>query len=165
MSDNLVKQILIEVREDENNTHISIDVGSEKKDPIDTIRMLIASAVQVAYEYKNEERTREILLKLTSEIIDIYSSSVEKNRYYVKDKKMIKTRPAYIKPIQKNAYRRKDKKYGLITGFYLVTPESLASRELPERPCFQITFEDGQVDYVPLSEVSHGAFEIFDSEG
>lgn len=71
---------------------------------------------------------------------------------------MKKVRQAYLKPIHINAYRHRSGKYGLITGFYLIVPDKGM-----ERPCLSVVFEDGEIDYVPLSEVNNGVFRICES--
>jgi len=55
------------------------------------------------------------------------------------------------------SYRKGEK--ALILGVKMVTPE-----EAEPRVCFEIKFEDGAVDLVPLSEVEKGNFEIMSGE-
>jgi hypothetical protein len=59
----------------------------------------------------------------------------------------------YLKPVSINAYHR-GRQYPLIIGVVLYTPESN-----PARLCYEVLYEDnGQLDYVPLSEVEEGIY-------
>lgn len=62
----------------------------------------------------------------------------------------------YLEPIHIHAYRRPDCDIPLITGLVEVEP---ANGE-KERLCFEVTYEDGFKDYVPMSEVEDGSYKF-----
>jgi hypothetical protein len=65
-------------------------------------------------------------------------------------------KPAFLKPNNyRYCYLHPTGENGLITGLVLLTPKNGE-----ERPCFQITFSDGEVDYVPTSEVLNAIYKI-----
>lgn len=57
------------------------------------------------------------------------------------------------KPEHRYAYRSDSDFYPIITGVYYCTPENL-----PRRLCYQLTYLDGKVDYVPISSFEAGAY-------
>jgi len=69
------------------------------------------------------------------------------------------TAKAYLKPVHPYAYRHNGKEEpGEITGVFFVTPPNQAPR-----PCYQIKFADGFIDYVAISEVENGNHELVKS--
>jgi len=59
---------------------------------------------------------------------------------------------AILKPVGSNSYRHNDSmEGGVITGVHFVTPNGL-----PSRYCYEVTYNDGFVDYVPMSSVKFG---------
>jgi hypothetical protein len=55
--------------------------------------------------------------------------------------------PAYIKPVHPNAYRKPNMPFPRISGVYNLIP----SPDSPPRFGYEVTYEDGEVDFVPLS--------------
>jgi hypothetical protein len=67
---------------------------------------------------------------------------------------VIKT--AYLKPIHPYSYRHKDGHNGRIHGVFLADMDN----GIVERPCFMVVYPCGFTDYVPLSEVEKGNYEV-----
>ncbi len=57
----------------------------------------------------------------------------------------MKIRTAYLKTNSRYSYR--DGEVAKITGIFLITPEKHDSR-----PCFQLEFSDGDIDYMPIND-------------
>ncbi|MFF0828726.1 hypothetical protein ACFYU8_18020 [Brevibacillus sp. NPDC003359] len=69
---------------------------------------------------------------------------------------MIQHIPAFLKPINIHAYRKESGELPSITGLFYVIP----SPELTSRLCYEVTYADGEIDYVPVSDVESGNWEI-----
>jgi hypothetical protein len=66
----------------------------------------------------------------------------------------------YLKPIHVDAYRHKVKGYevvGIITGLFNIKPDNYDFRI-----CYEVTYLDGFVDYIPVSEVENGIYKIIE---
>jgi hypothetical protein len=61
----------------------------------------------------------------------------------------------YMKPISEYMYRKPNLPFPEITGVYNIKPEGLNPR-----PCYELTYEDGQIDFVPVSSVEAGHCQI-----
>jgi len=57
----------------------------------------------------------------------------------------MKIKTAYL--FSKSKYTYRSGEPAQITGVFLVTPEGSY-----ERPCFQLTFENGEIDYIPMND-------------
>lgn len=67
----------------------------------------------------------------------------------------MKVNYVFLKPISINAYHRPDCDIPVITGLYHVELEGQ-----DECLCYEVTYEDGFVDYVPLSEIEEGIYKF-----
>jgi hypothetical protein len=77
----------------------------------------------------------------------------------------------YLKPIHPYAYRHKVKiegrefeVMGIITGLYNIKPDNYDNNgnDLDFRICYEVTYLDGFVDYVPVSDVENGSWKIIE---
>jgi hypothetical protein len=65
------------------------------------------------------------------------------------------TASAYLKPIHPYAYRS-PAGVGQVIGVVICTPDGNSD----PRPCVQVMYPDGLVDYTPLSEIENGNYKI-----
>lgn len=65
----------------------------------------------------------------------------------------------YLQPLHRYAYRRDDNPIPKITGLFMITPH-----KMEPRLCYEVTYKDGFVDYVSLSDVISGAHQVVDTE-
>lgn len=65
----------------------------------------------------------------------------------------------YLEPVHAYAYQRPNCNSPLITGLVLVESESQN-----ERICFELTYEDGFKDYVPVCDVDAGHYKFITME-
>ncbi|MCR8641399.1 hypothetical protein NV379_01905 [Paenibacillus sp. N1-5-1-14] len=63
----------------------------------------------------------------------------------------------FLEPVHPYAFRRPNCDIPLITGLVHVKPDE---KDLKERMCFEVTYEDGFKDYVPTSEVDDGSYKF-----
>lgn len=69
---------------------------------------------------------------------------------------MVQKIKAYLKPNHQHAYVKKEIGLPEITGLYYVVPEP----RFPSRLCYEVTFPDGEVDYVAYQDVESGYYKI-----
>ncbi|OBZ15857.1 hypothetical protein A8L34_27820 [Bacillus sp. FJAT-27264] len=68
---------------------------------------------------------------------------------------MLQLSKSYLHPIHSYAYNP-TKGVPAITGLVYVIPEPT----LPSRLCYEVTYSDGEVDYVAVSDVEQGSYKI-----
>lgn len=66
----------------------------------------------------------------------------------------MKIKRAVITGVHPYAFRSGESAF--IIGAAMITPEN----NLPERLCYQIIFDDGQTDYVPVSCLNDGSYRV-----
>jgi hypothetical protein len=66
-------------------------------------------------------------------------------------------RGLFLMPISSYGYRREGSGNPLITGLCMVTPDGRTPRV-----CYEVTFADGFVDHVAVSDVDSGAYALVD---
>lgn len=71
----------------------------------------------------------------------------------------------YLKPIHPDAYRhnikiggREFEVEGIITGLFNIKPDGFDNLRI----CYEVTYLDGFVDYVPVSDVEDGSYKIIE---
>ena len=65
----------------------------------------------------------------------------------------MKTRQAYLVGAHRRSFRQGEA--ALIIGVKLIQPPNLI-----ERPCYEILFDDGTFDFIPISDVNNGSYII-----
>lgn len=63
---------------------------------------------------------------------------------------------SYLEPIHAHSYVKDDQALPEITGLFFVIPEP----GLPSRLCYELTYSDGKIDYVPFIDVETGNYKI-----
>jgi hypothetical protein len=69
---------------------------------------------------------------------------------------------AYL--VGKHPYTFRCGESALITGVKMMKPERKSGGYYDPRPVYEITFDDGMVDYAPISDVEVGVYEIRDKK-
>ncbi|MCA1021524.1 hypothetical protein [Halobacillus litoralis] len=62
----------------------------------------------------------------------------------------------YMLPIHPNASKREDGELPEVTGVYMFQPKP----SMKKRPCYKVEYKDGSFDYVPLSGIEKGSYEL-----
>lgn len=76
----------------------------------------------------------------------------------VKDKEK---KGVFLKPIHRYAYRRENCGDPLVTGVCFYKPEARYGHEYEARLCYEVTYEDGFIDYVVITEVYDGVYQMY----
>jgi hypothetical protein len=72
----------------------------------------------------------------------------------------VKIERVKLVPVHRYSYRRPNMENdSIITGVYNCIPDGLSMRL-----CFQITYPDGFVDYVPISEITNGNYMVISED-
>lgn len=80
-----------------------------------------------------------------------------KEEYKELTSNLVNISPSYLKPISANTFKHPDNLNGKIIGLEYVTPAGL-----DKRLCYKVQWWDIE-DYIPVSDIKNGAYEIVDT--